>query len=66
MKMLKGAFKSKTIWFNAIVAGMAALEPVFGALQAFLPGNVYAYLSVFLAVGNAILRAITVKPLGEK
>lgn len=66
MKTLKGAFKSKTLWFNAIVAGMAALEPVFGTLQAFLPGNVYAYISVVLAVGNAILRVITTQPLSTK
>lgn len=66
MKTLKGAFKSKTIWFNVIVAGLAALEPVFGTLQAFLPGNVYAYMSVALVVGNAILRVITTQPLCEK
>ena len=66
MKTLKGAFKSKTIWFNVIVAALASLEPVFGTLQAFLPGNVYAYISVFLAVGNATLRVITTQPLSTK
>ncbi len=58
--------RSKTMWFNAIVAGFAALEPVFGMLQSFLPGNVYAYLTVALTVGNAILRVLTTQPLSDK
>ena len=63
---LAGAAKSKTIWFNAIIAALLAIEPVFGALQSFMPGNVYAYLSVLLAVGNAILRTVTSQHLLEK
>lgn len=59
-------YKSRTIWFNAIVAGLAAAEPVFGMLQSFLPGNVYAYLTVALTVGNAILRVLTTQPLANK
>lgn len=58
--------RSKTMWFNAIVAGMAAIEPALGLLQSFLPGNVYAYLTAFLTVGNAMLRAVTTQPLSEK
>lgn len=63
---LAGAVKSKTIWFNAIIAALLALEPVFGLLQSFIPGNVYAWASVALTVGNAILRAVTSQHLLEK
>ncbi len=58
--------RSKTMWFNAVVAGLAALEPVFGLLQSFLPGNVYAYLTVGLTVGNAVLRVVTTTALEDK
>jgi len=58
--------RSKTMMFNAVVAALAALEPVFGMLQAFLPGNVYAWVSVTLAVGNAILRVVTTQALRDK
>lgn len=60
------ALRSKTIWFNAIIAGLAALEGVFGTLQAFLPGNAYAYITVVLTVGNAILRVLTTQALADK
>lgn len=66
LEYLIGAVKSRTIWFNLIFAALLALEPVFGMLQNFLPGNVYAWLSVMLTVGNAILRAITSQHLLEK
>lgn len=61
-----GGIKSRTIWFNAIVAGLLALEPVFGTLQAFVPGNVYAWCSAALIVGNAILRILTTQAILEK
>ena len=61
-----GAVRSRTIWFNSIIAGLAALEPVFGLLQSFLPGNVYAYLTIALTVGNAVLRVITTTALNQK
>ena len=58
--------RSRTLWFNAVVAGLAALEGVFGLLQAFIPGNVFAYLTVILTVGNAILRVLTTTALESK
>lgn len=65
-KFVKGAAKSKTLWFNAAAGGLLALEPVFGMLQAFIPGNVYAYMSVALVAGNVILRVITTQAIVEK
>jgi hypothetical protein len=58
--------KSKTMMFNAIVASLAALEGVFNLLQPHIAGNVYAYLTVGLTVGNAFLRTITTEPLKNK
>ncbi len=58
--------RSKTMLFNILVAALAALEPVFGLLQAFLPGNVFAWLTVALTVGNAVLRVVTTQPLSAK
>lgn len=56
---MKKWWKSRTLWFNAIVAALAAAEAAFGVLQGVLPGNVYAWLSITLTVGNAVLRVLT-------
>lgn len=58
--------RSKTLWFNAIVAGLAALEAVYSVLQPFVPGNAYAWFTVILTVGNAVLRVVTKLPLESK
>ena len=58
--------RSRTLWFNAIVAGLATLEGVYSVLQPFVPGNAYAYFTVLLTVGNAVLRAVTTTPLSAK
>ena len=58
--------RSKTMWFNAIVAASASAEGVFNLLQPHMSGNVFAYLTVLLTVGNAFLRTITTTPLSSK
>lgn len=60
------SLRSKTMWFNAIIAALLALEPVFGVLASVLPGNVYAISSVTLVMGNAVLRTLTTMPLAAK
>lgn len=52
-------YKSKTVWFNIIVAGLVALEASFAMLQPLLPVNAYGVLTTVLAVGNAMLRVIS-------
>jgi hypothetical protein len=52
--------------FNLLVAGMASLEGVFTVLQPHVAGNVYAYLTIALTVGNAILRTVTTQSLKDK
>jgi len=65
-KWIARIIRSKTLWFNAVVAGLAALEGVFGLLQAYLPGNVFAYITVILTAGNAVLRVYTTQSLADK
>jgi hypothetical protein len=57
--------KSKTLWFNAICAALAALEGLTGAMQPYLSVNAFALLSIALPVGNAVLRVVTSEPLGK-
>jgi len=58
--------KSKTMLFNIFMAVMGVGEAVFGFLQGYVPGNVYAYGMAILTVGNAILRVVTTQPLKDK
>lgn len=56
-------WKSKTLWFNAIVGGLAALEASANMIQPYLPGNVYGYGLLLLTIGNAVLRIVTTQGL---
>lgn len=56
-------WQSRTIRFNALVAGLAALEASAHLVQPYLPGNVYGYGMLLLIVGNAMLRIITTQGL---
>ena len=63
---LLGALRSKTIWFNMLVAIMGAGEAVFGVLQPYIGGQVYGYGMAILLIGNTILRVLTTMPLDQK
>lgn len=52
-------YQSKVIWFNMLVAILAALEASASMIQPFVHGNVYGYGLLILTVGNAGLRIIT-------
>jgi len=60
---MKAWYQSKTLWVNAIVAALAALEAGTGVLQPFLPSNFYAIVAVGLPVVNAVLRIVTTQGL---
>lgn len=60
---VKPWYQSKTLWFNALVAGLLVLEANFAVLQPYLSGSVYAWFSCVLAVGNAMLRVVTTASL---
>jgi len=63
---IKGAAKSKTIWFNTLVGMLLAAEPAIGLLQPVLGASTYGIVSFILIVGNVGLRAITTKALNAK
>lgn len=52
-------FESRTLWLNALAAGLLTLEASTGALQPLLPVNVYAAVAIALPVLNAMLRVMT-------
>jgi hypothetical protein len=56
---MKKWWKSKTIIFNMVMAGLVTLEATMSQLSALMPGNWYAIISIILPVGNAMLRIIT-------
>ena len=60
---MKSWYRSKTLWFNAIVAALAALEGVTGLLAPYTGQNFYSALCVVLPIGNAMLRVISTEGL---
>jgi len=56
---MKKWYKSKTILFNILMAGLIALEAGLSQLSALVPANWYAIIAIILPVGNAILRVIS-------
>jgi hypothetical protein len=60
---MKKWYKSKTLWFNLIVAGLAALETSFHFLQPVIPEIYYGVLITVLTIGNAILRIISTQTI---
>ena len=64
--MTKPWWQSKTLWFNAVVAGLAALEANAHLVQPYLPGNVYGWGMMLLTCGNAVLRLVTAQGVSLK
>lgn len=60
---MKAWYLSKTLWVNALVAALVALEAGTGLLQPFLPPHFYAIVAVALPVVNAVLRIVTTQGL---
>ena len=60
---MKPWWKSKTVWFNAIIAALAALEANARLIQPYIPGNVYGWGLLVLTVGNTFLRIVTTQAL---
>lgn len=56
-------WKSRTLWFNALVLLLATAETQLNLLQPLLPVNVYALVAFGLPVMNAVLRMVTAQAL---
>lgn len=70
MSKIRGAAKSRTVWFNSIAATLAGalpmLQEALPSLQAHITPEIYRWLFIVVVVGNILLRAITTKPLEDK
>ena len=63
---LKGALKSKTVWWNVLLALLASLEMFAGNLTVLFGQNVAASILMVGALCNLILRVVTTQALAEK
>lgn len=64
--MLKGALKSKTVWWNVLLALLASLEMFAGNLTTLFGQDVAASILLVGALANLVLRTITTQALAEK
>lgn len=64
--MFKGALKSKTVWFNVLLALLGGLELMGAHLTTLFGSQVAAAIMLSGAVANLALRAITTQSLQEK
>lgn len=60
---MKPWWKSKTLWFNTLIALMAAVEASTMLLQPHLPFNFYFALTVLMPAVNVALRFISTQEL---
>jgi len=63
---LKGALKSKTVWWNVLLALLASLEMFAGNLTVLFGQNVAASILMIGAMVNLVLRVVTTQALAEK
>ena len=66
MQTLKGALKSKTVWWNILLALLASLEMFSSNLTVLFGQNVAASILMAGALCNLILRVVTTQALAEK
>jgi hypothetical protein len=64
--MLKGALKSKTVWFNIFLALLGGLELMGAHLTTLFGAQVAAAIMLTGAVANLALRTVTTQSLQEK
>lgn len=57
--------KSKTLWFNIIVAVLGIIEMNMSLMQPYL-GDSYGIIFMVIAVINVILRTVTTTSLKDK
>jgi hypothetical protein len=64
--MLKGALKSKTVWWNVLLAVLGGLELVGGHMTVLWGQEVAAAILMVGALANLVLRTVTTQALSEK
>ena len=67
---LKGATRSKTVWFNSVagtlLVALPEMKEALPALQQFITPQVYRWLILVVVIGNIWLRAVTTTSLEDK
>ena len=66
LKTLQGALKSRTVWFNILLAVLSSLELLGAHLTTLFGSQVAAAILLASAVANMALRAVTTMPLSER
>jgi len=66
LSTLKGALKSKTVWWNILLALLASLEMFASHLTTLFGQNFAAAVLMAGAVINLALRVVTTQALAEK
>jgi hypothetical protein len=64
--MLQGALKSKTVWWNILLAVLGGLELVGGHMTVLWGQEVAAAILMVGALANLVLRTVTTQALSEK
>lgn len=64
--MIKGAIKSKTVWWNVLLAVLGGLELIGGHMTVLWGQEVAAAILMVGALANLVLRAMTTQALAEK
>ena len=64
--MIKGALKSKTIWWNVALALLGGLELIGAHLTTLFGAQVAAAVLAIGAMTNIALRVITTQALADK
>jgi hypothetical protein len=64
--MLQGALKSKTVWWNVLLAVLGGLELVGGHMTVLWGQEVAAAILMVGALANLVLRTVTTQALSEK
>ena len=65
-ELLKGALKSKTVWWNVLLAVLASVELFASYLTTLFGQEVAAAVLLVGAVANLVLRTVTTQALSEK
>ncbi len=55
-------YLSKTLWFNALTLALLAIDLAIGA-NAITTPKALPWITVFIGVGNAVLRLLTGAPI---
>ncbi len=64
--MIKGALKSKTVWWNVLLAVLGGLELLGAHLTSLFGTQVAASILLVGGITNRALRAVTTQALSEK